>query len=662
MTHDRAVLVSLPVLSARFQAGVGPASLAAAIALLAATAPLSADVIELAPAAPQEAGDFGFSVSGVPDINGDGFDDVIVGAPDEDHFGVTGTGRVAIYSGKTGALLRQHFSPNATTLGLFGRAVVGVEDLNGDGRGDYLVGAYNEASGGRAYLYSGANGSLLRTITSPNAQAGSAFGASMAGVPDLTGDGVMDYIIGAPQEAVNGLGGAGRAYVFNGASGALVRTVTSPNPDQGGGFGHSVAGATDTGGDGRGDYAIGAPFEEPAGAPTDSGRAYAYSGGTGLLLRSYLPSTPNLLGWYGWCVAAVPDLNGDTLSELVIGSPNEDVPVGKQTPNNNAGAIEILAFGPGTFFRKIAQPAADVSDDNQFGFSVAPVPDVNGPGKNGFIVGAPGDQRAYLYGVDNPGSPAELLETLSTPDATGIDQRWGNSVACAGDANGDGRGDYIIGGPGSDNFPTGPAGSGRAYLHRPVYNDGCGTVFAPAQQIQSGSNQVSTIGANAGAGISGCGGWQNPGPDTWYRYTATCDGVLKIDTCGAGFDTLLAVYDGCNYTGQFFLCDLSVLLACSDDAPNCSSNGSRIELNVSSGECFFIRLAGFDGESGAATMTVTMLCDACLSDLNGDGVVNAADLSAVLGAWGTAAGDVNNDGITNANDIATLLGAWGACN
>ena len=71
-------------------------------------------------------------------------------------------------------------------------------------------------------------------------------------------------------------------------------------------------------------------------------------------------------------------------------------------------------------------------------------------------------------------------------------------------------------------------------------------------------------------------------------------------------------------------------------------------------------IGGFGG--GDITLVQDGTCTTpCPGDLNGDGVVNAADLSSLLGAWGTAGGDIDGDGTTNAADLSALLGGWGAC-
>ena len=189
-------------------------TVSALLAALSASAPLRADVLELTAFVQQADAQFGESVAGVPDVNGDGLDDVVVGSPNEDVDGIPNAGRVTVDGGRTGGLIQTRTSPNPTAQGRFGDEVEGLDDIDGDGRGDYLVGAPRElAQAGRVYLYSGATHTLLRTIVSPNTENGGFFGSAIAAVPDLTGDGVNDYIIGAYNETVAGTPGAGRVYI-----------------------------------------------------------------------------------------------------------------------------------------------------------------------------------------------------------------------------------------------------------------------------------------------------------------------------------------------------------------------------------------------------------------------------------------------------------------
>ncbi len=191
--------------------------------------------LEDPPRGGEEAGAaFGTAIANAGDVNSDGVSDVVVGAP--------GEGRVHVFNGKTGALLYTIVGPETELLTSFGAAVAGGQDFSKDKKPDIVVGApLQSGSRGAAYVYNGPDGTLIRRLKSPVSQAFAKFGASVYAAPDLSGDKRADIIVGAPGQNVNGLLGAGQAFVFDGVKGRLTSTLTSDKPQSNAGFGTALS-------------------------------------------------------------------------------------------------------------------------------------------------------------------------------------------------------------------------------------------------------------------------------------------------------------------------------------------------------------------------------------------------------------------------------------
>ncbi len=460
-------LLSLPSLSRRLAV---LALVLASVAPAAAQTPSPYVLAELQAPTQQNSGYFGWATAGVDDTDGDGRGDFLVGAFGQSPVpGLERAGRAYLFSGADRSLRFTLVSPNEQDGGLFGSAVAGVPDVNGDGRGDLLVGAYVETTGsspagaGRAYLFSGANGALLRTLVSPNEEFAGYFGGDVAGVPDVDGDGRGDLLVGAYSEDPGGRpDGAGQAHLFSGATGALLRTLASPDPKALGLFGISVAGVRDVNGDGFGDLLIGAEREDPGTSPVFAGRAYLFSGATGTLIHTLVSPNEETQGYFGSSVAAVPDADGDGDDDLLVGAYREDL----GPTAAGAGRAYLFSGDTGTLIRTLVSPNEEV--EGYFGLSVSGISDVDGDGRGDLLVGAvlenprgaPRDAgRAYLFSGDD----GALLSVYSSPKQE-RDGFFGFSVAGVPDTNGDGRGDVLTGAYFEDPG-TAPTDAGRAYLY-----------------------------------------------------------------------------------------------------------------------------------------------------------------------------------------------------
>lgn len=427
-------------------------SAAALLALLAAPAGAQA----LVSPAPEAGGWFGAAVASVPDADGDGVDDVLVGAYREDVAGVQDAGRAHLYSGATGALLQTLVSPVPERFAYFGKAVAGVPDVDGDGRGDLAVGApfdvHTNATGvgpthaeGRVYVFSGATGALLQTLAPPTQAGGFVgihFGWSLAGLRDLNGDGRGELAVGMPYanpvNFTNYFPGA--VYVYSAASGAPARRFTSPSPDYDGYYGWAVAAVPDLDGDGLDDLAIGTPFEELVPVPSinygNEGRVHLVNPATGARIRTVLSPDPQTVGFFGWSVAGVPDTDGDGLGDVLVGAPYEQA---AGAPQNAGRAYLVTASGTSTL-RSPAEAEAGL-----FGWAVAGVPDVDGDGRGDLLVGAPSEPRAGAQAAGGAtlfsGATRAVLRTLASP-APAAENNAGYAVAGARGA--DGRGAAIV--------------------------------------------------------------------------------------------------------------------------------------------------------------------------------------------------------------------------
>lgn len=306
--------------------------------------------------APENFGHFGHAVAGIEDLDSDNRGDLVVGARREDPPSKpVDSGRVHLMNAVSGALIRSLSSPNAETGGEFGFAVAVLPDTGTDA---VVVGAYGEdvdgltPDSGRVYVFDADTGAVLLTLVSPNPESGGYFGSAVAGMPDVTGDGRGEVVVGAHYEDGAGFADSGRAYVFDGSTGALLHELVSPGAQNGGEFGDSVAGVADADGNGYADIIVGARLENDGAVPL-AGKAYVFDGNTGLLLQTLKSSTPQNQGRFGNMVAGLPDINGDGLGDAIVGARQEN-PGGSPT---NAGRAYLFVPLPVEQWERYLGPA-----------------------------------------------------------------------------------------------------------------------------------------------------------------------------------------------------------------------------------------------------------------------------------------------------------------
>ena len=310
---------------------------------------------------------FGRSVSGAGDVNNDGFDDVIVGAPYHDADGVD-RGQAYVYLG--GPILSN--TPFFTFSGdennaHFGLSVSGAGDVNNDGFDDVIVGARDQNVGGvdrgQAYVYSG--GPILSNtpfFTFSGDQNSAYFGVSVSGAGDVNNDGFDDVIVGAYYHNAGGTA-RGRAYVYSGGPTLSNTPFFTFNGDEDNGlFGFSVSGAGDVNNDGFDDVIVGAYAHDGGG--TDSGHAYVYLGGPILSNTPFFAfSGDQDSAYFGGSVSGAGDMNKDGFDDVIIGAEEHDA------GGFNRGRAYVYSGGP-TLSSTPALTLSNDQDSAYFGSSV----------------------------------------------------------------------------------------------------------------------------------------------------------------------------------------------------------------------------------------------------------------------------------------------------
>ena len=445
----------------------------------------------------QSTAGFARAVDGAGDINGDGYDDLIVGAPRYDA-GATDEGAVFLFLGGPGGIATQGVEAADTQLEghiehtNFGTSVAGAGDVNGDGYDDVIVGAPGYGTGptwdrhGAALVYYGGPGGIPDGDPSTadallESDQESTFGVSVSGAGDVNADGYDDVIVGdSTYQTIYENEGA--AFVFHGsASGIASGDATIANArvvadEPHASMGVAVSDAGDVDGDGYADVLIGAPrFDDPE---VSEGAVFVFhgsstgiTGGTVSAADGRVESNvPELQLGCRNCVAGAGDVNADGFDDIILGMPGFD---SGETDEGVALVFHGSASGIGLRDPSTADAwiEADQSDAH-LGSSVSALGDVDEDGYGDVIVGAnsfstgvgpPGMAFVFSGGPMGVGVADPSMAIAEIQPQTQYSEAF--PLAHAGDLDGDGKPDLVIGVPESWDHPDGAA---LVYLPEPT--------------------------------------------------------------------------------------------------------------------------------------------------------------------------------------------------
>jgi hypothetical protein len=439
----------------------------------------------------------GACVSTAGDVNGDGYSDVVVGSPLYDG-GQAEEGRAFVFLGSNSGLAT---SPAWTVEGNlhdagYGGCVGTAGDVNGDGFDDVIVGAggYDNPQNdeGRVFLYAGSSTGLSvnPVWTAESNQANAWFGKWTRTAGDVNGDGFADVIIGAYMYD-NGELDEGRVFVYHGSATWLSSTPdwTVESNQAFSEMGFSAASAGDVNADGFSDVIVGAALYDNG--QSNEGRAFVYLGSSeGLSTSSAWTNESNqAAALYGQSVASAGDFNGDGFSDVIVGAHLYD-----QTWADRGAAFVYLGSAAGLSANPSWSSVAPTGPwPGNYGKWVASSGDVNGDGYSDVLVGAPQSDGAFQHqgGVWlylGSGAGVGTLGGSWFGDQQGAS--LGESVSTAGDVDGDGLSDVLVGAPGEDNG-TVLEGFAIVYMSR----EGRGSwTRAPRQRRANDSAPIAMLG------------------------------------------------------------------------------------------------------------------------------------------------------------------------
>ena len=347
---------------------------------------------------------FGWCVSNVSDVNGDGWSDLAIGAPNADPEERVDAGNVSILYGWSGFDGVANITINGETAGeMFGFSIAAAGDIMVDGMDDIVVGSPFHGSGamteaGRVNMFYGGNPMNNVSDRVFTGAAGYAhFGWAVAGGVNIDQDATVDMVVGAPD-----LAPAGAAYIYRNLDRANPTVSVVTGKATGDKFGSAVTIMTDLNGDTFGEVAVGAPFNDDKG--TDAGSVAILLGGSkfNTAVDVTLWGSPN--EWFGWSIAS-GGIHQDGYSDLLVGAPNSLL--------NATSVGRAYAYFGGSAWTGPNLTLVPDSGANFFGGCVAVGDNMTGDVASDFAVGdplynlpgLPNAGRVYLFAGERPVIP-----------------------------------------------------------------------------------------------------------------------------------------------------------------------------------------------------------------------------------------------------------------